>query len=234
VPASNVIRLDRETVPPKVGAFLDALGNAVHTAQATDIAGRNVVVAGYGPIGAMTAAVVEFMGAAQVFVTEVHPFNLELARTWAARKNAAHPRGLERVVVLDTGSVEKRAKAKETIRERTEGTGADAVLEISGHPDAINDGLGLLRWGGELVELGIGKEKAVTIHDWNGAVVFKGRTVKGIIGRRMYDTWYQMLGLLRAGLDVEHIVTHEAPLADFSDAMAKFRRNETLKVVLYP
>jgi len=234
VPASNVIRLDRETVPLKVGAFLDALGNAVHCVQATHIAGRNVTVTGYGPIGAMTAAVAEFMGAAQVFVTEVHPFNLDLARTWAARRNAAHPMGLERVVVLDTGSVEKRAKAAEVIRERTEGTGVDAVLELSGHPNAINDGLAMLRWGGELIELGIGKEKAVTLHDWNGDVVFKGRQAKGIIGRRMYDTWYQMLGLLRAGLSVEHIVTDEAPLDDFDEAMAKFRRNETLKVVLYP
>ena len=92
----------------------------------------------------------------------------------------------------------------------------------------------MLRWGGDLAELGIGKEKALTLHDWNGDVVFKGRTVKGIIGRRMYDTWYQMLGLLRAGLDVEHIVTTEASLDDFDTAMAKFRRNETMKVVLYP
>lgn len=233
VPASNVLKLDRDAVPPKIGAFLDALGNAVHTASATNVPGRSIVVLGYGPIGAMTAAVVEFMGAAQVFVTEVHPYNLAQAQAWAEKANAKHPRGLERVVVLDVGNKEKRAAAVELIKQRTNG-GADAALEISGHPDAINDGLAMLRWGGELAELGIGKEKALTLHDWNGDVVFKGRTVKGIIGRRMYDTWYQMLGLLRAGLDVEHIVTTEASLDDFDSAMAKFRRNETMKVVLYP
>ncbi len=234
VPASNLIRLDRASVPLKVGAFLDALGNAVHTASATDVPGRSIAVLGYGPIGAMTAAVVEFMGAAQVFITEVNPYNLNEARRWAAMKNAAHPRGLERVVVLDTGSAEKRQAALAAIQERTGGAGVDAALEISGHPDAINDGIAMLRWGGELVELGIGKDKAVTLHDWNGGVVFKGRTIKGIIGRRMYDTWYRMLGLLKAGLSVEHIVTHEAKLSDFNDAMGKFRRNETMKVVLYP
>jgi len=234
VPAANLVRLDREVVPPKVGAFLDALGNAVHTVFATDVPGRTVLVAGYGPIGAMTAAVAEFVGAAQLFVTEVSPFNLGHARAWADGRNRGLPGGRERVVVLDTGTPEKRCKAAGTVRERTGGAGVDAVLEVSGHPDAINDGLAVLRSGGELVELGIGREKGVAIQDWNGEVVFKGRTVKGIIGRRMFDTWYRMLGLLRAGLRVEHVVTHEAPLADFADAMARFERNETLKVVLYP
>ena len=92
----------------------------------------------------------------------------------------------------------------------------------------------MLRWGGDLVELGIGKENAVTLTNWNGDVVFKGRQIKGIIGRRMYDTWNQMLGMLKAGLDVEHLVTLETSLDDFDDAMARFRRNETMKVVLYP
>jgi threonyl-tRNA synthetase len=234
VPITNVIKLDRAAVPLKVGAFLDALGNAMHCAQATSVSGRDIAVVGYGPIGAMAAAVVEFMGAAQVFVTEVHPFNLEHAKKWAATVNARHPRGLERVVVLDTGSNEKRKLAMREIKERTNGKGVDAALEISGHPDAINDALEMTRWGGDLVELGIGKEKALTLHDWNGEVVFKGKNIKGIIGRRMYDTWFQMLGLLRAGLDVSHLVTHEASLDDFPDAMARFRRNETIKVVLYP
>lgn len=234
VPASNVIRLDRNAVPLKVGAFLDALGNAVHCAQATSVSGRNIAVLGYGPIGAMAASVVEFMGAAQVFVTEVHPYNLAHARDWARSVNERHPRGLERVVILDTSSKERRVAAGKEVRDRTNGAGVDAALEISGHPDAINDGLAMIRWGGELIELGIGKENAVTLHNWNGDVVFKGRTVKGIIGRRMYDTWNQMLGLLQAGLDVGHIVTMEASLDDFPEAMAKFRRNEAMKVVLYP
>ena len=234
LPASNVIKLDRDAVPLRVGAFLDALGNAVHCVQATDVAGRDIAVLGYGPIGAMAASVVEFMGAAQVFITEVHPYNLEHARRWARSVNDRHPRGLERVVVLDTSSKEKRELASKRVMERTGGTGVDAALEISGHPDAINDGLAMIRWGGELIELGIGRENAVTLHNWNGDVVFKGRTVKGIIGRRMYDTWNQMLGMLRAGLDVEHIVTTEATLDDFPEAMASFRRNETMKVVLYP
>jgi threonyl-tRNA synthetase len=234
VPASNLIKLDRAAVPLKVGAFLDALGNAMHCAQATSVSGRDIAIVGYGPIGAMAAAVVEFMGAAQVFITEVHPYNLEHARRFAAGINAKHPRGLERIVVLDTGSNDKRKAAMTEIRSRTNGKGVDAALEISGHPDAINDALEMTRWGGDLVELGIGKEKALTLHDWNGEVVFKGKNIKGIIGRRMYDTWFQMLGLLRAGLDVSHLVTDEVSLDEFPAAMAKFRRNDAMKVVLYP
>ena len=57
VPAFNVIPLDRHVVPPRVGAFLDALGNAVHTTQVADLSGKSVAVLGYGPIGAMCAEI---------------------------------------------------------------------------------------------------------------------------------------------------------------------------------
>jgi len=234
LPAANLFRLDRDFVSLEVGALLDALGNAVHTVFAADVCGRNVAILGYGPIGAMTAAVAEFVGAAQVFICEVSPYNLGEARRWAESRNHDHPHAAERVRVLDTLGDQKRAAARETIQELTGGTGVDVVLEISGHPDAINDGLSMLRWGGELIGLGIGREKAVTLHDYSGEVIFKGRTIKGIIGRRMYDTWYRMLGLLRAGLQVDHLVTHRASLDDFHDSMQRFEANETLKVVLFP
>jgi len=234
LPADNLVRLDRDIVPLKVGAFLDALGNAVHTVFSTDVPARNIVVMGYGPIGAMTAAVADFVGAAEIFICEVSPYNLGLAREWASERNAAHPAGFERIVVLDTSTEDGRKAAAESVKDRTRAGGADAVLEISGHPTAINDGLSMLRWGGELIELGIGREQGVRVEAWNDEVVFKGRTIKGIIGRRMFDTWYRTLGLLRAGLQVDHLVTDEAPLDDFHDAMAKFEANETLKVVLYP
>src|SRR5512141_1452353 len=86
VPASNVIKLG-PYVPIRVGAFLDALGNAVHTTQVADLAGKTVAITGFGPIGAMAAAIAEHSGAALVIVTDVSDHALETARRWAASRD---------------------------------------------------------------------------------------------------------------------------------------------------
>src|SRR5881296_2759077 len=85
VPASNVVKLP-PYVPLRVGAFLDALGNAVHTTQVCDLAGKTILIAGFGPIGAMAAAIAEHSGAATVIVTDVNDHALETARRWAASR----------------------------------------------------------------------------------------------------------------------------------------------------
>src|SRR5438876_8264892 len=86
VPASNVIKLG-PYVPLRVGAFLDALGNAVHATQILDIAGKSVAITGFGPIGAMAAAIAEHSGASTVVVTDVSDHALETARRWAASRD---------------------------------------------------------------------------------------------------------------------------------------------------
>ena len=226
VPASNVLKLSAK-VPPRVGGFLDALGNATHTALAADVVGRKIAVTGCGPIGAMAAAVAEFAGASELFLFDVSDRALARARNWAKLPGRRVP-----VTVFDTRG-DGRAAAMKTIAEKT-GDGVDAVLEMSGAEPAINDALEMLRPGGQLRLLGLTSKKDVTIRDYSKQVVFKGLDIQGIIGRKMYGTWYAMLGMLEAGLDVEPIVTAEHDLEDFDAAMASFDRGETWKVVLYP
>ncbi len=226
VPASNVLKLSPK-IPPRVGGFLDALGNATHTALAADVVGRRIAVMGCGPIGAMAAAVAEFAGASELFLFDVSDRALARTRRWATMTGRRIP-----VTVFDTRG-EGRAAALRTIAERT-GDGVDAVLEMSGAEPAINDALEIVRPGGQLRLLGLTSRKDVTIRDYSKNVVFKGVDVQGIIGRRMFGTWYAMLGMLEAGLDVEPIVTAEYDLEQFEPAMAAFDRGETWKVVLYP
>jgi len=226
VPAGNVLKLSPR-IPPRVGAFLDALGNATHTALAADVVGRRIAVTGCGPIGAMAAAVAEFAGASELFLFDVNDRALERARRWAALPGRRVP-----VTVFDTRG-EGRAAALATIAERT-GDGVDAVLEMSGAEPAINDALEMVRPGGQIRLLGLTSRKDVTIRDYSRNVVFKGIDVEAIIGRRMFGTWYAMLGMLEAGLDVEPIVTAEFDLVQFERAMETFDRGEAWKVVLYP
>ena len=226
VPASNVLELSPK-ISPRVGAFLDALGNATHTALAADLVGKKVAITGCGPIGAMAAAVCEFAGASELFLIDVNDKALTRARHWAKMPGRRVP-----VTVFDTRG-DGAAAALKTVKERT-GDGVDAVLEMSGAEPAINLALKIVRPNGQLRLLGLTSKKDVTIRDYSANVVFKGVDLQAIIGRRMYGTWYSMLGMLEAGLDVEPIVTAEYDLEKFEEAIGTFDRGETWKVVLYP
>lgn len=78
VPAFNVVPLP-DTIDDELGAILDPLGNAVHTALSFDVAGEDVLITGAGPIGIMGAAVARHCGARHVVITDVNPARLELA-----------------------------------------------------------------------------------------------------------------------------------------------------------
>jgi threonine 3-dehydrogenase len=227
VPASNLIKLG-PFVPLRVGAFLDALGNAVHASQICDLAGASVAITGFGPIGAMAAAIAEHSGASTVVVTDVSDHALETARRWASSRDF---RNLHAFNVRTTDP----ASVKEAIKAITDGQGVDVVLEMSGSPAAINFGLDVVRMGGTLSLLGLPAGHAVTIDDYTRNVIFKGVRLQGIIGRRMFGTWHRMLALLRSGLDVEWVVqaTFDS-LADFHEGMSRFDRHEALKVVFFP
>ncbi len=227
VPSSNVIKLPK-FIPPRVGAFLDALGNAVHTTQVIDLAGKSVAITGFGPIGAMSAAIAQHSGASLVIVTDVSDHALETARRWAASHD------LENFHAFNVRTTDP-AEVKRAIDQLTDGVGVDVVCEMSGSSAAINFGLDIVRMGGTMSLLGLPAGHSVTINDYTKNVIFKGVTMHGIIGRRMYSTWQRMLGMLRSGLDVEWIVqaTFDS-LQDFHEGIAKFDRHEALKVVFFP
>jgi len=226
VPATNVIKL-APTVPIRVGAFLDALGNAVHTTQVCDLAGKSVAITGFGAIGAMAACVAEQSGASAVIVTDVNDHALEVARRWASS------RSLSNFHAFNTATKANETKAK--IIEITDGVGVDLVCEMSGAVTAINFGLDVVRFGGDISLLGLPKGHSVTLDDYTRNVILKGVTLHGIIGRRMYSTWQRMLALLKGGLDVGWIVqaTFDS-LGEFNDAMGRLDRQEALKVVFFP
>jgi len=196
---------------------MEPLGNAVHTAFAGPLAGANVAVTGCGPIGLFAIAVARAAGAARVFASDVSPYRLDLARKMKAD------------AVIDP----TREKFPERVRELTGGHMLDSVLEMSGSPAAMRDGLAALRMGGRLSLLGLPKEPFEL--DWNRLVIFKGATIQGIIGRRMYETWIQMDQLLGSGrLDVRPAITHVMPMEKFEEAIALLRDGRAGKVVLVP
>ncbi|MEK7823554.1 MAG: L-threonine 3-dehydrogenase [Candidatus Eisenbacteria bacterium] len=216
VPAVNAWRAPAN-IPIEVAAVMEPLGNAVHTAFAGPLSGCNVAVTGCGPIGLFAIGVARAAGAARVFASDVSPYRLELARRMKAD------------AVIDAGHEDFVAR----VHQLTGGRGLDGVLEMSGNAQAVRDGLAALRNGGRLSLLGLPKESFEL--DWNRLVIFKGVTIHGIIGRRMYETWYQMDNLLGSGrLDIRPAITHVMPMQEFEDAIALLRSGQAGKVVLVP
>jgi threonine 3-dehydrogenase len=107
------------------------------------------------------------------------------------------------------------------------------VLEMSGHADAMRLGFQALRTGGRVSLLGI-PARPVEI-DFARDIIFKGATVQGINGRKMFETWYQMEALLRSGkLDIAPVITHHLPMAEFANGMDLLRTGEASKIILTP
>ncbi len=216
VPSVNAWRTP-ENVPIEVAAVMEPLGNAVHTAFAGALSGCNIAVTGCGPIGLFAIGVARAAGAARVFASDLSPYRLELARRMRA----------DAVIDVSHENFVDRTRAL------TGGRGLDGVLEMSGHPQAVRDGLAALRNGGRMSLLGLPKEPFDL--DWNRLVIFKGITLHGIIGRRMYETWYLMDNLLgSARLDIRPAITHVMPMEQFDDAIGLLRSGQAGKVVLVP
>jgi len=216
IPATNAWVNDPET-DPAIASAQEPLGNAVHTALAGPVAGLSFAVTGCGPIGLMSIGVLEACGARQVFATELNPYRQELARRMGAE------------AVFDPS----KEDVIQCVVEATGGVGPDAVLEMSGNPKAIVQALRMVRPGGRVSLLGI-PAKGVEI-DVANDIVFKGLDVQGIAGRRIWDTWYRMKGLLTGGnLDLGALITHRLPLEDFEQGMELMASGHCGKVVLLP
>jgi threonine 3-dehydrogenase len=200
-------------VSDEVAAIFDPLGNAVHTALTFPVLGEDVLVTGAGPIGCMSVAVARHAGARHVVVTDLNRSRLELARRMGATLGV-DPR--ER----DLGDVQRELGMRE---------GFDVMFEMSGSPDALRSGIEQMAHGGRIAVLGIPTQPVELDLD---PLIFNMLTLKGVYGREMYETWYQMSAMIDSGLDVSQVITHRFGFADFEGAFAVAASGDSGKVLL--
>jgi threonine 3-dehydrogenase len=212
LPAFNVVPLPDE-VDDEIGAILDPLGNAVHTALSFDLVGEDVLITGAGPIGIMAAAVARHVGARHVVITDVNPARLALA----AKVADVTP---VNVAEEDLRAVMARLKMSQ---------GFDVGMEMSGNQQALDQMIEALVMGGKIAMLGIPPGKSPV--DWS-RIVFKAITIKGVYGREIFETWYKMIAMLENGLDVRGVITHRYPVGRFEEAFEVMRSGQSGKVVL--
>jgi threonine 3-dehydrogenase len=216
IPETNIWKLD-PAIPQEYASILDPLGNAVHAVLAGEIAAKTVGITGCGPIGLFSIAVARAVGASQVFAIEVNEHRRRIAKEMHAD------------FVLDPSKEDVRS----VVLEKTDGLGIDVVLEMAGHPSAIRTAFDIVRRGGRISLLGL-TSKPISLN-FSEDIIFKGITVQGINGRRMYQTWYQMTALLKNGkLDLHPAITDRMAMSDFSKGMDRLKTGEASKILLYP
>ena len=243
VPASNLVNLERfggrDVIPPRFGAFLDALGNAVHTVMEGRVEGKTVAILGCGAQGLMSTAVARTLGAARIYITDFsNPQGFDASHL-AKRFETARQLGAD--FCFDTNETAAPGQQNEMLqRARDEhGGGVDVVLEMSGAEAAYNDAGTIVKNGGQILLLGI-PSRPLRSYDFGKYAVWKGVTIRGIFGRRLFETWYAMLDLLaaeksglKAGLD-KIIAKEMIPLSDFERGFELVRKHEAVKLLLTP
>jgi threonine 3-dehydrogenase len=200
-------------IDEEVASIFDPFGNAVHTALSFSVLGEDVLVTGAGPIGCMATAVVRHAGARHVVVTDVNGYRLELARRMGATL-AVDPHE------HDFADIQRELGMTE---------GFDIGLEMSGNADALRGMIANMAHGGRIALLGI--PTAEVALDLN-PIIFNMLTLRGIYGREMYETWYQMTVMLQSGLDIRPVITHRFSHRDFEAAFAVARSGQSGKVIL--
>ncbi len=216
VPAENAW-VDPPDMPLSIASLQENFGNAVHTVSVPTVAGRKVLVTGCGPVGVMAVAAAKALGARSVYASDLSDYRLDLAKKMGA----------------DITINPERESVVDVVRGATDGEGVDVVLEMSGAPPAIESGFRLLKPGGEVALLGL--TGAPLTFDFDDNITFRGATVYGIAGRRLWETWFEMRGLLRSHtVDLAPVVTHRFALEDFERAFDLMESGQCGKVVMFP
>ena len=202
IPESNIVKL-RPEIKDDFAAIMDPFGNATHTALAFPLLGEDVLITGAGLIGTMAARICRYAGAKNIVVTDLNPLRLNIAKRMGAT-----------ITVNESeGQTVEDAMKQLGIR------GFDVGLEMSGAPQAFSEMVRYMYKGGNIAQLGILPSN--TQVNWSD-VIFNALTIKGITGRRMWETWYQMEQMLLGGLDLSPVITHRFPFAEYQkgfDAM---------------
>jgi threonine 3-dehydrogenase len=202
-------------IPPELACLQEPLGNSVHAVLVEDISGHTLLVTGCGPTGLFAIAVARTAGASTIIATDVSEYRLGLARELGADL-VFNPQKLN----------------PECIREHTGGEGVDTALEMSGNPAAVHLCFQYVKNAGRVSLFGIPSE-AIPV-DLASEIIFKGVRVYGITGRKLFDTWYRLAGLFRAGLNIRPILTHRLPLEEFEQGFELIHHGQCGKVVLVP
>ncbi|MEI8232175.1 MAG: alcohol dehydrogenase catalytic domain-containing protein [bacterium] len=186
----------------------EPFGNAVHAITKASVTGKRVVIFGMGPTGLAASAVAKANDASEVIGIDPVEY----------RRNLAMKMGCDNVFDILPAEYDNQV---------------DIVIDMSGFPPAIERAFDAVRIGGVLMAFGIPKTKIEI--DWGKYLINKELTILSVFGRHIWETWEETTRLLKSGkINLDPIITHRFPLAQFEEAMAVMKSGQSGKIVLTP
>ena len=212
IPESNVVKLDAR-ISDEMASIMDPFGDATHTALSFPLIGEDVLITGAGLIGTMATAICRFAGARHIVVTDISDYRLNIAKQMGA------------TLAINPSKGETVKQAMEQLHMR----GFDIGLEMSGSPVAFREMIDSMYKGSKIAQLGILPD--TTTVNWS-EIIFNALTIKGIYGREMWETWYQMEQMLISGIDLTPVITHRFHIDDFQKGFDVMESGLCGKVIL--
>ncbi len=186
--------------------------------QAQIFPGDPIVVLGAGPIALTVAQGAKAAGASPVVVT-----GLSQDRD---RLSLAKSLGTDEVINIEKEDPVARVK------DLTNGMGAATVFEVSGSARAFNQGLEMLRKGGDLVAVGIYPENIS--FDVTRKLVREMKAIRGVFGGSRL-AWSRALALMASGqIRLPPLITHRLPLDRAEEGFLACVEKKATKVILFP
>ncbi len=223
-PRATIFKLPDDLPTESVIGAGCALITAIHGVERTGIEWQDtVVVQGAGPVGIAALAVAKSAGASRVILIGGPKARLETARRFGADE------------VIDLDQVREPAARLDTVRQLTDGYGADVVMECVGHPSAIGEGMEMCRDGGKYLVLGHYCDAGPVL--WNPHVITRKQL-------QVFGSWSSEPRHLKEAIDFLRVnqerfpfaqmVSHRFTLAQANEALQTTARWEALKSVIVP
>ena len=207
-------------VPPEMpfeqAAILEPTGVAYHALSKTRVAGNTVLISGCGPIGLMAVQIARVLGASQIVAIAKHQDQAEMARSLGADHVAPTEDDAIAAAVGKAGG----------------GYGMGVGIELAGVPQSAINVFKAMRKSGEVVLVGNLPPFEFDIYN---LLCRKELKVHGQHGRRMYNTWVEVMGLVAGGrLKLDEFVTADLPLSQLAQAFELSKRPDQTKVLISP
>ncbi len=211
IPYKNAIQVP-DNIPREFVPIMEPMGNAIDTVLSENITSKNVLIVGCGPIGLIATAICKVSGANKIITMDVNEYRLEVSKKMGA----------------DYIINPKKEDVYEKVMEITNNVGVDVVLEFSGNEDGFKSAIKTIVEGGRLSMLGLYSKPFE--FDFNSYFIMKGIRVYGIIGRKIYSTWYKTISLIQK-IDLSPIISHKIKLEDFEKGFEEILNGRAIKVV---
>jgi L-iditol 2-dehydrogenase len=222
-PGVRMVRIPRELAPE---TFIGGGCGLVTALHATDLAsirlGESVAVLGAGPVGLSAAALAKLSGAGEILVIGDPVERLELSRRMGATQT----------IGLDTPAHDRAA----IVRQHTAGRGADVVIEASGAPEAVGQGLDLVRDGGRVIVVGQYTDHGDVAINPHRQINRKHVTIHGCWGSD-YSHFHRAVALAaRFGdrIPWRDLAARRFTLDQAGEALARVASRDVIKAVITP